>query len=162
MASLGLSEKTIANTTLYIDNHRHITILGSVWPKYLSRLRYPRLKPTGSVIRLSRRLYFTGPTYKTINHTLVHEIEHAAQIQRKDPRLLIGYLTQVVGVGAGIALGLTNQSDVIVFKVMILFITALFGLYAGYMFSLHEMQARKRSIGYKLKQPLIQKIDSVI
>lgn len=155
MKALGVSEQTIQSTTIYVDSYPHLTILGSVWPRFLAWLRYPRLAPRGHVVRLSSKMFFLGPTDRTINHTLIHEIEHVAQIERKDTRILIGYLTNLVFLLAGIALGLTNKSDVIIFKVLIIFITALFGLRVGYMFSLHEMQARKVSADYKLPKKLI-------
>jgi hypothetical protein len=155
MSSLGLNEKSIRNSIVFIDHRPSLTILGSVWPKYLASLRFPRIKSSGSVIRLSSRLFFTGSTQRSINHTLVHEIEHAAQIQRRDLHLFVGYLTQVATSTAGIALGLTNQSNHFVFKYLIVTITGLFGLYIGYMFSLHEMQARHTSTSYKLtKNPI--------
>lgn len=155
MKSLGLSEETIQTTTVYIDSRQHLTVRGSVWPKFLAKLRYPRLAPSGCVIRLSGNMFFTGPTDRTINHTLIHEIEHVAQIERKDVRIFIGYLTSIIFSANGVALGLASNPSVVILEVLITGITGLFGLQLGYLLSLHEMQARKTSANYKLDNMLI-------
>lgn len=151
MNDFGLPEGTIKSTTVYISYRPALRILGSVWPKYLARFRYPSIKPKGMVLRLSYKMYFIGTTERTINRTLVHEIEHVAQVARKDIKLLIGYATELVFLSAGIALGLTNESDSVIFRIAILLITSFAGLQVGYMFAMHEAVARKASANYRLR-----------
>lgn len=145
MQELGLKDKTINNLTIYIDNNTHFSTRGSTWPRSLSYFRFPKLRAKGKVVRLSSKMMFTGSTKLTINTSLIHEIEHVAQIERKDPRLLAGYLTQLVFITAGLSLGLTDKSGLLIYRILITALTTFTGWQFGYMFSWHEMQARKVS-----------------
>lgn len=149
MKTCGIPPEEIVNTVIYIDAKFHLNINGSVWPKQLARLRYGRSGfevGVGNVVRMSSRVLGKPRPSESLNHTLVHEIEHVAQIERKDIRLLIGHLTMLLGTLAGMWLSMwASESLRLVFPLRILcvLVGAAIGLQIGYLFAWHEIQARR-------------------
>lgn len=139
MRDCGLSTGAIGRITIYIDNKFHISMNGSAWPSYLARFRFPRLPRNGNVIRISTHVRGKSRTALKLNHTLVHELEHVAQIERKDIRMFIGHATIITTVAAGLAVGVWAHS------ILIALLGGLIGEQVGYLIAWHEIQARNRA-----------------
>ncbi len=155
MHDLGLTDSTIASVTLYIDDIPRLTTRGVTWPKHLARIRFPTAKATGTLICLSSRLLISGSTQHTITTTLIHEIQHAVQFQNKDPRVIIGKVTEITLLLCGILLGLTDASGPWIYRILVTLITAFFGLHVGYRLALDEIQARRVASSYASKKDLV-------
>jgi hypothetical protein len=142
-----ISSDEIDNLIILIDAKPHLYYRGSQVPKLLDRIfrgKRDYNKGPGSIIRLS--MYYQGKrrTIDNMNHTLAHELEHVAQQDRRDPRILIGtvmiWITATFGAWLGLLLG-TNT----MLRMCFFFVGMAMGHYIGYSFAPHEIQARKRS-----------------
>jgi len=139
MGECGLSTEAIGRITIYIDSKFHISMNGSAWPSYLARFRFPRLPRNGNVVRISTHVRGKPRTALSLNHTLVHELEHVAQVERKDIRMFIGHATIIVTVAAGLVVGVWAHS------ILVALLGGLIGEQIGYWFAWHEIQARDRA-----------------
>ncbi len=162
MYKLGLSEEGIARTTIVVDgSNRPISktgIRGGADYKWHDRRKHgvrSNNEGDGSIVRVYENYRAWRNPFKQIertpeelNSTLMHELEHVAQMERKDPRLYAGIAmmlgTAAIGslvgerignkVGGGYGARLGGAA-----------IGLVAGRYIGYKASPHEIQARKRA-----------------
>lgn len=139
MNACWLSPAAMGRITVYIDPTFHLSLNGSAWPSYLARFRFPRLPRHGNVVRISTQMRGKPRSAAAMNQTLVHELEHIAQIERKDIRMFIGHATILAAVLCGITVGLWAHS------LLLAILGGLVGEQLGYLIALHEIQARKRA-----------------
>jgi hypothetical protein len=148
MRELNISDKTIENTTIYMDPSNRLATNGIAYPKTLGRLRHirhPELRRApGPVVRVSTKIRGTERKKQDMNHTLSHELEHVAQIDRKDPRLTIGHLaiwgSAALGATIGNKLGSSRKG-----RAVGTLLGAMVGQQIGYKRAPHEQQAREKS-----------------
>jgi glycine zipper 2TM protein len=148
MHELDISDETIENTTIYMDPSNRLATNGIAYPKTLGRLRHilhPELRRApGPVVRVSAKIRGAEREEEDMNHTLSHELEHIAQIDRKDPRLKIGHLaiwgSAALGAVIGNKLGSSKKG-----RAAGTLLGAMVGQQIGYKIAPHEQQARERS-----------------
>lgn len=148
MDEIGVSPESVASTTVYMDEKSRSSVNGSVWPRFLGRLRFfgnPELRnSSGSIVRLSTVKCGKRRSVEAINRTLVHELKHVAQIDQKDSSLIVGNVTHlgltVLGVLA--AHRVTEKSSRIIPRLAIGLGGLLIGSHTGYRLALHERHAR--------------------
>jgi len=150
MQELGISNPGITNTTLHIDDKRHFLYKGSQTPKSFDRvLRNPSEvnEGEGSVIRVSTNIRGRELDAETMNQTLVHELEHVAQTDRKDTKMKIGNLAIWGLAAAGLVVGnyLGKKSGSKITRAVSPVIGFAIGHQMGYRIAPHERQARARA-----------------
>ncbi|HEY5139868.1 MAG TPA: hypothetical protein VIJ25_11210 [Methylococcales bacterium] len=145
MQELGSSPEAIENTTIYTDSVNRLTTRGMTYPSWLGRLRHitnPDIRDSkGLIVRLSSVVGGKERDEESMDHTLVHELEHVAQMERGDRRLVVGHLGTLglaaVGVIVGSRLGRGRVS-----KIGLALLGGLIGQQVGYQIAPHERQAR--------------------
>lgn len=148
MRELGISDKSIEESTLYIDPKNRLLNFGTHYPNAIGRMRFwsnPEIQESkGDIVRLSARVRGKRRTGEQINRTLVHELEHVAQADRKDIKVTEGHVAiwglAAVGALVGSRFGETKTS-----KLISTGVGAFIGHNIGYLLAPHEVQARKRA-----------------
>src|SRR6266702_959351 len=145
----SMSENGIANTTVIVDGDNRLSYKGSHTSKLLYRLLHgksPENDGAGSVIRVGTRFRGRRRTQEEVNETLAHELEHAAQQDRKDPKVVLGNLATwgVAATGAVVGNKLTRNSSPAI-KFVASSIGAIIGQSIGYRFASHESEARRKA-----------------
>lgn len=149
---LGVSDSAIESTTIYLDGNSHIATNGMAYPNALGRTRFrhvPELKNApGAIVRIGTNQRGKVRTEEDMNRTLVHELEHVAQMERKDKKMTAGHLAiwglAAAGAVAGNKLAKkrgTGRAGR--FGAMIAGMAA--GQQIGYKFAPHEHKARERA-----------------
>lgn len=148
MARLGTLTQTIGSTTLYIGGKNNYVTKGFQIPKSADRMLHgvqPRNEGPGTVIRVNTMYRGQPRGTDDMNKTLVHELEHIAQADRKDIR----YFTGLIGVyGLALAGGLAGARFVkgsFAKKVVAATLGAALGHQAAYVIAPHERQAKQRA-----------------
>lgn len=162
MYKLGISDEGIARTTIVVDgSDRPISKTGIrggadyKWHDRRKHAEHSNNEGDGSIVRIYENYRAWRSPFKQVrrtpeelNKTLMHELEHVAQMERKDPRLYAGIAmmlgTAAIGslagerigrkVGGGYGARLGGAA-----------IGLVAGRYIGYKASPHEIQARKRA-----------------
>jgi hypothetical protein len=148
MRELDTSDGTTGNTTIYLDPTNRFATNGIAYPRTLGRLRhifYPELRNApGPIVRISTKVKGKKRTEEQMNHTLAHELEHVAQMDRKDPRLKMGHLaiwgSAALGAVIGNKLGSGKKA-----RTAGTLLGAMIGQQVGYRIAPHERQARERA-----------------
>jgi hypothetical protein len=162
LCQLGVSGEGIARTTVVIDSSdrsiKKTGIRGGADYKWHDRRKHgehSNNEGDGSIVRVYENYRAWRNPFKQIertpeelNSTLMHELEHVAQMERKDPRLYVGIAMMLgmaalgpvigerVGKKAGGGYGARLGGAALGLAV---------GRYIGYKASPHEIQARKRA-----------------
>lgn len=148
LRKLQVSEHAIASTTIEIDVLNRWNIRGSTMPKRLDRwLHGPseHNKGSGLYVRVASKYRGRYRSATAMNQTLVHELEHVAQISRHDIRQA-GLITMLIAIVAGTVTGWKISHDrSVATRLMISFIGFVIGLSVGYFTAPHEVQARSRA-----------------
>lgn len=143
-----ISDTGIADATIYLDAKNRWLNYGTHYPNWLGRHRFyfiPELaNAPGDIVRISTRVRGKDRTAEEMNGTLMHELEHLAQEDRKDSNLREGRIAiwGLAAAGAVIAnrLGRTKKAKAL---------GTAFGGYVGhslgYMIAPHERQARAKA-----------------
>lgn len=148
MRELGISSETIDKTTVYLDPTNRLGTNGIAYPKTLGRLRHifnPKLRDApGPIVRISTKVRGKERTTEEMNHTLSHELEHVAQMDRKDANLKLGHLAiwggALLGAAVGNRLGSSKKA-----RMAGTVVGAMIGQQIGYKIAPHERQAREKS-----------------
>ena len=154
MQELGIPEKAIGETTIYMDPRARLISFGTHYPNKLGRLRLrkvPGIKDaTGDIIRLSTKMVFESEKLgrdtndSRMNRIAVHELEHVAQQERHDRKLNEGHIAiwglAAAGAVIGNRLGRTKKG-----KALGTAVGGYVGHSIGYMIAPHERQARARA-----------------
>lgn len=150
MRELGMPPSEIDQTTVIVDAKNRFSSNGVTYPKgfrSLHRLN-PSLRGTpGTVVRFSTQKHHQPRSEEAMNETLVHELEHVAQLHRGDNNLKRGW-AGIIGLGvAGAIAGklATEKSSRLPTKVIGTIIGAIVGQQIGYKIAPHEKQARDRA-----------------
>lgn len=148
MRNLGISDESIANSAVYIDPRNRLQTFGTHYPNRIGRLRFrsvPEIQLVkGDIVRLSTTVKNKARTDEEMNRTLVHELEHLAQSDRKDRRVTEGHLAIWGLAAAGAILG-SRLGGNKMFKAAGTAVGAAVGHSLGYLMAPHERQARKRA-----------------
>lgn len=152
MGELGTTEETIEQTTVIVDGKNRLAVNGSAWPSALANLRFktnPEFDCTaGPTIRLSTNMRGKPREDQAMNATLIHELEHVAQLQRHDSNIKIGQLAIWGLAAAGMAVGnrlAKNHGAGRGYRTAVALGCAGLGRQIGYMLAPHERQARQRT-----------------
>jgi hypothetical protein len=145
----GISPETLANTTVVIDDKNRLSYKASQVPKKLDRLvRGPSEsnQGDGSVVRVGSRFRGKDRTPDEMNHALAHELEHVAQMDRKDRKVTVGNILIWGGavVGAALGYGLTRNRPGIG-RIAGPVAGAAVGQKLGYTLAPYERQARVKA-----------------
>lgn len=156
MRELGISDFGISEAVIYADPKNRLQVFGTHYPNWTGRQRFnsiPEIRESkGDIIRLSTKMKGRPRTAKEMNITLVHELEHLAQEDRKDRKVTEGHIAiwglALAGAVVGNRFGKSSVSRTI---------GTLFGAGAGhslgYLIAPHERQARRRAgQGHKTAQ----------
>jgi hypothetical protein len=145
---LGISEHGIPNTTVYMDSKNRWLNKGTHYPNRIGRLRFRSnaelQKVTGDIVRISTVMKGKPLTAEQMNQTFVHELEHRAQQDRHDRKIIEGQVAILglitVGAMLGNRIGNTRHT-----RMLGAAIGAAYGYIAGYTIAPHERQARQRA-----------------
>jgi hypothetical protein len=150
MQELGISKQGIRNTSILVDETNRIATNGIAYPRWLGILRHlhhPQLRDApGPIIRLSSVVKGKERSAEDMNRTLVHELEHVAQMERKDPNIKLGHIA-IWGLAAagGIAVNRLMRGRSKVIRSTATFAGAAMGQQLGYRIAPHEIEARQRA-----------------
>lgn len=152
MNHLGIPESATKQRTVYVDSRSKLVTNGTMYPASLSSLRYwhhPFLrKVDGPVVRINTVKRGRPRSEQRLNRTLVHELEHLAQEERKDWRLALGRLSiagfTVAGAVVGSKIGSSTRE-----KAAFGLMGAGVGNQIGYKVAPHERQARAAAKAYQ-------------
>lgn len=143
----GISDGSIASTSIVLDDTNRFLYKGSQKPKWVDRLvrgRRPENQGRGSVVRISTRLRGKERSVDAVNKTLAHELEHVAQTDRNDKNIVLGNIAiwglAAAGALVGAEMGRNGAGKIVGF-----FAGAIIGQAAGYKIAPHERQARQKS-----------------
>lgn len=158
MRELGISVDGIAHGTIYVDGKNRLVANGTHYPNKLGRLRFitnPDVRAAqGDIVRLSTQIKGKPRSEELMNRTLVHELEHYAQQDRRDPNIHAGHLAiwglAAAGAGIGSRLGKTRPA-----KIASAIVGVGIGHMIGYRIAPHERQARKIAGQQPSKQPVV-------
>lgn len=152
MTALGISSETIHATSILADDTSRITTRGMTFPGWLGRLRHPQLRHSrGPVVRISTVIRGAEVSEEDMNKTLEHELEHVAQAERKDPKMLLGFAAIVgLGIAGGIVGNRLSRKRGRATRVAATVVGAALGQQIGYQLAPHERQARERSTTTKI------------
>jgi hypothetical protein len=149
MRSLGISEAGIANSAVYLDPKSRLQTFGTHYPNKLGRLRFRSVQEleqtSGDIVRLSTKMKGKPRDAAGMNVTLVHELEHLAQGDRRDKNVHEGHLAIWGLAAAGAVLGNRIGGRSKATKVLGTVLGAAAGHTLGYMIAPHERQERKRA-----------------
>lgn len=149
MRDLGVSEQGIADSAVYLDPKSRFQTFGTHYPNSIGKLRFrsiPELQETeGDIIRLSTKMKGKPRSDEGMNVTLVHELEHLAQGDRKDRKVTEGHVAIWGLAAAGAVLGNKLSGKNKAGKALGTLAGAAAGHTLGYMIAPHERQARKRA-----------------
>jgi len=145
MQELGISENVMNNATVVVDPNNRLLNYGTHYSKREARLRFPGLRNTpGQAVRVSAKVRGKERTEKQMNRTLVHELEHVAQSDRRDKKVTAGHVAiwglTAAGALAGNRIGKNKAS-----KTLGIVVGAIAGNRLGYLGAPHERQARARA-----------------
>ncbi len=160
MEGLGMSGAAIQDTSVVIDGKNRRSYNGSQTPKWLDRLAQgdmPYNQGKGSVVRIGTKVRGRERTEEQMNKVLVHELEHAAQKDRKDKNIVVGNILIYGGSFALGALGnILAKRTGLTGRALATGAGLAIGNRLGYQFAPHERQARERA--QALKSSAIKKI----
>ena len=151
MSELGVSDEAIRQTTVLLDGKNHVTFRGVAFPdslSWLAKRKFPEHTDDidGPVIRLSAQFRGRPRSATDMNRTLVHEVEHLAQYDRRDMNVAIGrfaiYGGMILGAIAGNVLARERRIPT---RALATIGGAIIGKQIGYQVAPHEHQARCRS-----------------
>lgn len=150
MQELGISKQGIQNTSILVDETNRIATNGIAYPRWLGILRhlhYPQLRDApGPIIRLSSVVKGKERSAENMNRTLVHELEHVAQMERKDPNIKLGHVAiWGLATAGGIAVNRLMRGQSKVIQLAATFAGAMAGQQLGYRIAPHEIEARQRA-----------------
>ena len=145
MQELGVSSETIDKTIIFVDPANRLATNGITYPNRLGRLRHianPDLRNAkGPIVRLSTRVRGADRSVEDMNVTLTHELEHVAQMDRRDTGLRIGHAAiwglATLGAVVGYHMGHSKAS-----RIGLGISGMLIGHQIGYKIAPHERQAR--------------------
>lgn len=150
MEQLGIPPAAISDTTIYIGGKFNVVRKGLQLLKTHDRFIHgdlERNEGSGSVVRVNSKLRCRPRSAETMNETLVHELEHVAQTERKDPNVKLGNLAIMGMSAAGLILGgviskkIGNRSA----RLAGALAAGVAGHDIGYKVAPHEIQARARA-----------------
>lgn len=149
MNELGITAETIRATTIYFDHYNYVLINGITYPNLLGRVRYltiPVMRQTnGPIVRVSSRVQGKWRSARAMNVTLVHELEHVAQMDRRDRSRKIGQLGRWVLTAVAASFGVWLTAAGGRWRAGYILGLAIIGHVLGYVIAPHEAQARKRA-----------------
>lgn len=150
MADIGISEEVISTTSVYVDDSNHLSTNGIAYPKWLGRIRHftnPELRRAdGPIVRISSVVKGAERAEDDMNTTLVHELEHVAQMGRHDLNLKLGHMAiWGLAVAGGISANRLSNGRSRAARVAATLVGAGLGQQIGYKLAPHEVQARERS-----------------
>jgi hypothetical protein len=138
------------DTAIYLGGKNNLRKRGFQWLKSHDRLVHgdqERNQGSGSVIRVNTKLRGKIRDQEDMNRTLVHELEHAAQMDRNDFNVKIGKLviagSTVLGLVAGELAG--RKTDNKFARTLVPILGAIIGRDIGYIIAPHEREARLRA-----------------
>lgn len=149
MQGIGISEAGIGQTAIVVDGKNRTSYNGSQAPKWVDRLTHgvhPYNQGKGTVIRLGTKVRGKNRSLEDINDTLVHELEHTVQYDKRDKSLLIGNMLIYGG-----SFALAALVDVLARKAGVKHRSLasvggfVLGNRIGYQLAPHENQARQRA-----------------
>lgn len=147
MRELGISDETIAKTSVYVDANSHYSHRGSAWPGMLARVRFRHIEglrdALGPVVRLSTVMRGQPRSPEAIAETAEHEFVHVGQLEHDKRSLAVGWLGMVslTAVGALVGNRITKNTSLSVRSLATL-VGAAIGHHAGYTIAPHERKAR--------------------
>jgi len=152
MRELGISDGLLEKTTIYVDPENRLITNGTAYPQHLGHWRFDRssqlAKAPGPIVRISTTMRGKPRDEEAMNRTLIHELEHVAQMDRKDKKLILGHAAiwglAVVGAVAGNVLSSRKTSRLLP-KTIATIGGALIGQQVGYKLAPHEAQAQHRA-----------------
>ncbi|MEI6480925.1 MAG: hypothetical protein WCO19_01330 [Candidatus Saccharibacteria bacterium] len=151
--ALGRTDEAIANSAIYLDPKPRLLNKGTHYPNWLGRRRFssvPELQDVkGDIVRIStvmrdKHLKPVPRSAELMNKTSVHEDVHAAQAERNDRNVKIGWGIISAATLAGATMG-HNAGDGrgALTRGVMTASGAFVGYMAGYRVAPHERQARK-------------------
>lgn len=148
MTELSVSPEAIGKTTIYVDATGHMLNKGMHYPKLLGKGRFwlnPDLRSAeGDIVRINTKVKNKNRQASELNRTLIHEMEHLAQRDRHDKKLIEGNLA-IYGLAlAGGIIG-NRVGKGRISKAALSVLGAGIGHQLGYAFAPHEREARKRA-----------------
>jgi hypothetical protein len=148
MQGLNISEQGVDNTTVYMDPKNRLLNLGTHYYSWMAPIRFPHIpelrNAKGDIVRISTEVKGQKRTVEQMNHTLTHELEHVAQHDRHDRKVIAGH-TAIWGLAAAGAIAGNRLGRGKVSKTVGTVLGGLIGQQTGYMIAPHERQARKRA-----------------
>lgn len=150
MQELGISPEGIRDTSILVDDANRMATNGIAYPKWLGRARHitnPQLRNApGPIVRVSSVVKGNERSDDAMNDTLVHELEHVAQMERNDPKMKLGHIA-IWGLAAagGISANQLTRAHNKAIRSAATFVGAAIGQQIGYRIAPHEIQARQRA-----------------
>ena len=150
MVDLQMSQDLIERTSIYVDDSNRLATNGIAYPKWLGRIRHftkPQLRTAeGPFVRISSVVKGFERSADDMNITLVHELEHVAQMGRHDPKIRLGQLAiWGLALTGGIAANRLATGHSKVGQAAATVVGVAMGQQIGYRIAPHEVQARDRS-----------------
>jgi hypothetical protein len=139
-----------AEHTVYVSGRFNIARKGLQLSKWIDRFVHgekDRNEGEGSVVRVNTVLRGKVRSIDDMNRTLVHELEHVAQAERNDPKLVYGNIAIWGLTLAGALAGNTivKRRGNAAASVIGMVVGAAAGHDIGYLVAPHERQARERA-----------------
>jgi hypothetical protein len=146
---LSITPQVAAQTSVLIEERSNELYKGSHLPKWLDRTlhgRQPYNEGEGSVVRIAGRHHGQDLTAEEMNRTLVHEMEHVSQHDRKDVSMRAGNAIIWGLAAAGAVAGHEASKNRGKFMRLVLPLgLAAVSQRIGYQLAPHEREARARA-----------------